>query len=88
VSEDGHIAAAVELADAGYGQWAVKGVTTDGHEAKIAQPKFEEQVEKNQRRQAQPRELKISIEGEDAQEIATEVVRALVTFYGSGTQTT
>jgi hypothetical protein len=80
-SEDGHIAAAVELADAGYGQYAVKGIMPEGHEAKIAQPKFEDQVEKNVRRQGQPRELKIIVQEDDEAIAINEAIKGMVGFY-------
>lgn len=61
-SDDGPIAAVRELADDGYGQYAVRGVTEGGHKAQIRAPKFDEDRQTNERRQAEPRELRIVIE--------------------------
>lgn len=84
-SEDGHIASAIALSEEGYGQYAIKGVTDDGHEAHIKKPVFEAEVQKNQLRQSQPRELRVLIqterEGED--ELFSKVAKALVNFYAA-----
>lgn len=83
-SEDGPIAAVRELSDAGYGQYALKGVTRDGHTAQIKQPKFEDTPEKNERRQAESRELRIILDADDDlhdDEVAREVIKALRDFY-------
>jgi hypothetical protein len=83
-ADDGQIAAVRELADDGYGQYAVKGVTADGHVAQIKQPQFDEQREKNRKRQAQPRELRVIIEHDgDGEDIIVEnIINALRNFYG------
>lgn len=82
-SEDGPIAAVRELADDGYGQYAFKGVTPDGHSAQIKAPKFEETKAKNQQRQAEPREMRIVIELDtDVDEaVFHHAARALRQFY-------
>lgn len=83
-SEDGQIAAAIELADAGYGQYALKGITGEGHEAQIKQPQFDNEVRLNQKRQAQPRELRVII-GSDVSDddLFVNIIKALVSFYSS-----
>jgi hypothetical protein len=63
-SADGPIATIKELADDGYGQYAIRGVTEDGHTAKIKAPKFEATKAKNQERQNELRELRIVIEAD------------------------
>lgn len=79
---DGQIAAAKELADAGYGQYSFKGVTRDGHTAEIKRPVFNERREKNQRRQAEPRELRIVIDTEgDYDNLIHAVADAMIDFY-------
>ena len=83
-ADDGPIAAVKELADAGYGQYSLKGVTDEGHTAQIKQPTFEDTKEKNERRQAQPRELRVIIDAdEDLQDddVIREVIKALRGFY-------
>jgi hypothetical protein len=75
-SHDGVVAAATELADAGYGQYSIKGVTPEGHEAQIKQPKFDHERQKNEKRQAENRELRIIIEGDG--DIANDVVVKLI----------
>ncbi len=79
-SEDGPIAAVRELADDGYGQYAFKGVTPDGHSAQIKAPKFDESKAKNQERQAQPRELRIVIETDV--DVDDAVLRNAITALG------
>ena len=64
-SQEGHLAAAREMADAGYGQFSVSGVTDDGHEAMIKKPRFHDEVRQNQKRQTEPRELRVYIRSED-----------------------
>lgn len=80
---DGHIASAVELADAGYGQYAFKGVTEDGHVAQVKQPPFEDERRKNQERQNEPRELRVLIDPGGTDDAATfaSVADALIGFY-------
>ena len=82
--DDGHIAAARELADAGYGQYSVAGYTGDGHRAKIKQPRFEEEVQKNMKRQEEPRELRVYIELEEEldERLFYLVGQVLINFYG------
>ena len=63
-TKDGIVASVVELADAGYGQYSLKGVTPEGHEAQIKRPKFDYEKEKNEKNQAKNRELRIIIEGD------------------------
>jgi hypothetical protein len=81
-AEDGHIASVVELSEAGYGQFAVKGVTGEGHVAQIKRPKFEDERTKNQQRQLEPRELRVivTVEGDDVA-AAKIIVKSLVNFY-------
>ncbi len=83
--DDGHIAAAVELSDAGYGQYGIKGYTPDGHEGQIKRPKFEVDKEKNEKNLENPRELRVIVDTEDESDKAMfeRVARALIGFYGS-----
>jgi hypothetical protein len=82
-STDGPIAAVKELADDGYGQYAFKGKTEDGHTAQIKAPQFDNDRATNQRRQAEPRELRVVIDTDydvdDA--LLNHVVTALRKFY-------
>lgn len=83
-SPEGMIAEAVDLAEGGYGQIAVRGYTEGGHLAQIKQPKFEQQKEKNEQRQAKPRELRIIIDVDDNlgyEDLLIEVGSALRSFY-------
>lgn len=75
-AKDGIVATATELADAGYGQYSLKGVTPEGHEAQIKQPKFDFEKTKNEKRQAENRELRIIIEGDG--DIANDVIVNLI----------
>jgi hypothetical protein len=80
--QEGQMAAAIELADAGYGQYGVKGTTPDGHEAQIKQPTFNEERSKNQKKQDQPRELRIIIQTDgDEDDVFIDALRALLNFY-------
>ena len=83
-SPDGHLEAAIEMADAGYGQFAIKGVTTDGHEATIKKQRFSDQAEKNRKQQDEQRELRIhiSVDDEADEELPQLVAKAMVEFYG------
>ncbi len=82
---DGHIASVVELADAGYGQYAVRGIVPEGHEAQIKRPPFEAAATKNQKRQAEPRELRVMVAPpeEKDEKLFEEVAKTLVRFYGT-----
>jgi hypothetical protein len=82
-SEDGPIAAVRELADEGYGQYAMKGVTPEGHNAQIKAPEFDDSKVKNQQRQAEPRQMRVVIEVDvGADDAALRLmVTALRSFY-------
>lgn len=83
-SQDGHIAAAIEMTDAGYGQFSIRGVTGDGHDATIKKQHYSEKVELNKKRLSEPRELRVHINVADAQEEKWPrvVAMAMVEFYG------
>jgi len=82
-SANGPIAAVKELADDGYGQYAFKGKTEDGHSAQIKAPQFDDDRATNQKRQAEPRELRVIIDTDydvdDA--VLHHTVTALRKFY-------
>ncbi len=80
---DGFIAAATGLVEAGYGQMAVAGHTTEGLDAEIKKPHFDPDVTKNERIQEKPRELRVFIDSEDMndEEISHTVASALVRFH-------
>ena len=81
-AEDGHMAKAIALSEEGYGQYAVKGITEDGHEAYIKKPKFEDEVRKNRLNQARPRELRVLVQPDQNDETDSKVASALINFYG------
>jgi len=79
---DGFIAAASGLVDAGYGQMSVAGHTEEGLDAEIKKPRFDPDVEKNERIQEKPRELRVFIDAEDMDddEVTQIAARALIRF--------
>lgn len=80
---DGLIAAAVELSDAGYGQYSVKGVTSGGNVAQIKQPKFEQEKLKNQEHQSKLRELRVIINSEEFADdiLISKTAKAIMNLY-------
>jgi len=83
-ADDAIIASVRELADDGYGQYSIEGVTSEGHTAKLKQPKFEVERDKNRRNQGEPRELRIVIDAVDSdieESVFRHVVAALKNFY-------
>jgi len=78
----GYITAASDLVEAGYGQMSVAGITEDGLEAEIKKPRFDPDLQKNERIQAKPRELRVYVDAEmDEAEIFSTAAKALVKFY-------
>lgn len=85
--KSGIVGEAIGLAEHGYGQVALKGVTSQGREAVIGKPHFSQEKEKNKKRQAAPRLIKVYIleyESSERRRVG-EVVKALVEFYGNET---
>lgn len=66
--DQGFIAAAAGLVDAGNGQMSVAGHTKEGLDAEIKKPTFDPDVEKNERNQEKPREMRILVDDEDITE--------------------
>lgn len=58
-TEGGYIAEAVGLADAGYGQYGMRGRTPEGREAALKKPKFDLDQERNENIQAAPQQLRV-----------------------------
>jgi hypothetical protein len=83
MDDQGFIAAATGLVEAGYGQIAVAGHTKDGLEAEIKKPRFDPDVEKNEKIQEKPRELRVFVDDEDMNEdeVARTAARALMKFH-------
>jgi hypothetical protein len=63
----------------------MKGYTEDGAEGQIKRPKFDMERQVNERRQAEPRDLRVVVDTEDARDRALfeRVARALIGFYGT-----
>jgi len=81
--QKGIIGEAIGLADHGYGQVALKAVTKKGREAVIGKPHFSPEKEKNKKRQAAPRLIKVYVgRSRSNRKHIEEVVKALVEFYG------
>lgn len=83
MGKDGFIEAANDLVEAGYGQVAVAGHTKDGLEAEIKKPRFDPDVEKNEKIQEKPRELRVFVDDEDMndEEVARTAASALIKFH-------
>jgi hypothetical protein len=78
-SHQGIIAEVKGLSDAGYGQVGASGTTPGGLRATLSKPKFERDKEKNKRRQAQNRTLKVYVDAvPQAEEQEKLVVRAIL----------
>jgi hypothetical protein len=81
-SHSGLISEAKGLSDAGYGQIGAAGRTPEGLRAVISKPKFTEDKQKNLKRQAEDRVLKIYLEPQLNENLEEEaVVRALIELY-------
>ena len=82
--DGGFIDATSGLVNAGYGQMAVEGKTEDGLEAEIKKPRFDRDIEKNEKIQQKPRELRVYVEDEEQtdSEILSTAAEALLKFYG------
>jgi hypothetical protein len=87
MDRDGFIAAAAGLVEAGYGQMSVAGRTEDGIDAEIKKPRFDPDVQKNERIQEKPRELRVFVDDEDLNEgeVVRTAARALINFHADGT---
>lgn len=83
---EGFIAAASGLVDAGYGQMSVAGRTSDGLDAEIKKPPFNSDVLKNEKIQEKPRELRVFVddEGLNESEINKMAAQALIRFHADG----
>ena len=83
MDDEGFIAAATGLVEAGYGQVAVAGHTKDGLDAEIKKPRFDSDVLKNEKIQEKPRELRVFVDDEDMNEdeVARTAARALIKFH-------
>lgn len=84
IKPDGEMKGIIDLAEAGYGQVALKGVTPDGHEAHIKKPPFYPDADKNLASQHKPREMRVYVEADDDSDSALydAAARALIEFYG------
>lgn len=83
MDNQGFIAAASDLVEAGYGQLAVAGHTKDGLDAEIKKPRYDPDVFKNERIQEKPRELRVFVDDEDLDddEVLRMAARALMRFH-------
>lgn len=83
VADEGIVRPATDLANAGYGQVSVAGTTPEGLEAEIKRPQFDRDLEKNERRQAKQRELRVYVDddGIEDEEILDTVAVSLVGFH-------
>ena len=82
--DEGPLAQAYTLAQDGYGQIGVRGVTPDGHVATIPRAEFKKERARNQRIQEKARGLRVHIEtdGDTDDESFVAVAEALRDFYG------
>lgn len=82
--QQGFIAAAAGLVEAGYGQMSVSGRMKDGLDAEIKKPRFDADVVKNEKIQEKPRELRVFVEDEGLKEaqVNQTAARALIKFHG------
>jgi hypothetical protein len=89
MADEGFIAAATGLVEAGYGQVAVAGRTEDGLDAEIKKPRFDPDVQKNERIQEKPRELRVFVDDEDLDEdsVMRTAARALIRFHDQDSDT-
>jgi hypothetical protein len=80
---EGFIAAAAGLVEAGYGQISVAGHTKDGLDAEIKKPPFDPDVTKNERIQEKPREMRVLVDDEDLKEdeVNRLAAQALIKFH-------
>lgn len=82
-NDGGYIAEAVGLADAGYGQYGMRGRTPEGREAALKKPKFDLDRERNENAQAAPQQLKVFLEPQDNETAEfAEAAAALMELYG------
>jgi len=82
MAEGGFIEEAVGLAQAGYGQFGLKGTTPEGRYAQYGKPAFSLEKRKNEAVQARPQVLRVFMEPQlTDREDQTEVARALLDFY-------
>lgn len=84
LSEEGRLRQTKELADAGYGQYGVEGMTEDGHKARIQKPKFHMDKNKNIKEREGSHSLQVAFNSDetDQGDIERAVASALIAFYG------
>lgn len=82
---DDEMEAIVDLAEAGYGQMAIKGRTPGGQQAEIKKSAFFEDKEKNLKSLEKPKQMRILVETEDMSPrgIQKQVASVIVDIYGN-----
>ncbi|MCJ2093221.1 hypothetical protein MKK67_12075 [Methylobacterium sp. J-072] len=82
-TDGGYIEEAVGLADAGYGQYGMRGRTPEGREVALKKPRFDLDKERNENIQAGPQQLRVFLESHDDEtDEFKEAAAALIEFYG------
>ena len=83
-NEGGYIGEAVGLADAGYGQYGMRGRTPEGREVALKKPKFDLNKARNETIQASPQQLRVFLEPcDDETDEFLGAAAALIEFYGA-----
>ena len=82
---DDEMKAIVDLAEAGYGQLAIKGKTSGGQQAEIKKSAFFEDKDKNLKSLEKPKQMRILVDTEDASErgVQKRVASVIIDLYGN-----
>jgi hypothetical protein len=82
---DDEMRAIVDLAEAGYGQLAIKGLTQGGQQAEIKKSAFFDDKDKNLKSLEKPKQMRILVETEDASERAVQkrIASVIIDLYGN-----
>jgi hypothetical protein len=82
---DDEMRAIVDLAEAGYGQMAIKGETPGGQQAEIKKSAFFDDKDKNLKSLEKPKQMRILVDTEDASDRAVQkrVASVIIDLYGN-----